>query len=150
MQFRNMDHQMERCEIQGLVPPSDMPHNPAADIDYSGSMDVWLLDNSHELSRYVLWDRAPKRVKKLTTFQFRRNSEQSTIIESFYCPSLGFSTFEFVCSEETPDCKVDFWWVKKTPLNGKRARSLREIQIQKTVLTVRFHRRLDETVRRIR
>ena len=110
---------MERCEIQGLVPPSDMPHDPAADIDYAGKMDVWLLDNSLELSRYVLWERAPKRIKKLTTFQFRQNSEQSTIIEGFHCPSLGFSTFEFVCSEETPDCKIDFWWVKKTPLNGK-------------------------------
>jgi len=118
MQFRNMDHQMERCEIQGLVPPSEMPHDPAVDIDYSGKMDVWLLDNSRELSRYMVWERTPKRVKKLTSFQFRQNSEQSTVVESFHCPSLGFSTFEFVCSEETPNCKVDFWWVKKTPLNG--------------------------------
>lgn len=118
MQFRNMDYQMERCEVQGLVPPSDMPHDPAADIDYSGKIDVWLLENSRELSRYVLWDRAPKRVKKLTTFQFPHNSEQSTIVKSFHCPSPRFSTFEFVCSQETPNCKVDFWWVKKTPLNG--------------------------------
>ena len=110
---------MERCEIQGLVPPSDMPHDPATDIDYSGKMDVWLLDNSRELSRYVLWDRAPKRVRKLTTFQFRQNSERSTIVESFHCPSPGFSTFEFTCSRETPNCNVDFWWVKKTPLNGE-------------------------------
>lgn len=120
MQFRNMDFQMERCEIQGLVPPSGMPHDPSADIDYSGNMDVWLLDNSCELSRYVLWDRAPQRVKKLTTFQFRQNSEQSMVIENFNCPSPGFSTFEFTCSEEMPNCRVDFWWVKKTPLNGKR------------------------------
>lgn len=98
-----------------------MPHDPAADIDYSGTMDVWLLDNSRELSRYVLWDRAPKRVKKSTTFQFLQNSKQSTIVESFHCPSTQFSTFEFACSKETPDCKIDFWWVKKTPLNGEHA-----------------------------
>lgn len=96
-----------------------MPHDPSVNIDYSGRMDVWLLDNSRELSRYVLWDRAPQRIKKLTTFQFRQNSEQSTIVENFHCPSLGFSTFEFACSKETPDCQIDFWWVKKTPLNGK-------------------------------
>ena len=119
-----MDHQMELCEIQGLIPPSDMPHDPAVGIDYSGKMDVWLLNNSRELSRYVLWEHAPKRLKKLTTFQFHQNSEQSTIVDGFHCPSLGFSTFEFVCSEETPDCKVDFWWVKKTPLNGKHTSAL--------------------------
>lgn len=119
IQFRNMDHQMERCEIQDLVPLGDMPHDPAADIEYSGEMDVWLLDNSRELSRYVRQDRSPKRAKKSTNFQFRQNSEQSTIVESFHCPSPRFSTFEFVCSKETPNCKVDFWWVKKPPLNGK-------------------------------
>jgi hypothetical protein len=135
---------MERCEIQGLVPPSDMPHDPAVDIDYSGKVDVWLLDNSRELSRYVLWDRAPKRVKKLTTFQFRQNSEQSTIVEGFHCPSQGFSTLEFVCSKETPGCKIDFWWVKKTPLNGKR--TCQPARTSMIPICVCFDRSLDEAV----
>ena len=138
-----MDHLMERCEVQGLVPPSDMPHDPAADIDYSGKMDVWLLDNSRELSRYVLWERTPKRVKKLTTFQFLQNSEQSTIVESFHCRSQGFSTFEFVCSDETPNCKVDFWWVKKTPLNGKHTPARNQFDDVNCCVD----RGLDETVR---
>ena len=147
MQFRNMDYQMERCEIQGLVPPSDMPHDPAADIDYSGKMDVWLLDNSRELSRYVLWGHAPRRVKKLTTFQFRQNSEQSTIVGEFHCPSQGFSTFEFVCSE-TPNCKVDFWWVKKSPLNGEHTPA--HAKFSDTNCACHHDRGLDEAVRLVR
>ncbi|KAG5644542.1 hypothetical protein DXG03_008197 [Asterophora parasitica] len=119
VQFRNMDYGMERCVLDPTIPKPNATipgFDPAVNVHPGSEVDIWLLDGSQELSRHILWTRAPARQKHfarigLSGKGFRR-------IE-FLCPSMSFTTFEFACVPEAPHCHIEFWQKKAEPPNGK-------------------------------
>ena len=53
------------------------------------------------------WKIAPKRKSLFGTFEFPQAEDWAS--DDFHCPSLSYTTLEFACSTQTPDCHVDFW-----------------------------------------
>lgn len=118
IQFRNLDFGMENCHLNPTVPVNITSFDARVNINTSSALDIWMLDNSWELSRDVEWKTAPARRSHFATISLAGTGH--TPIE-FYCPSTSFSTFEFSCSKRTPDCYVEFWQKKGVPLNGNVA-----------------------------
>ncbi|KAJ7454052.1 hypothetical protein B0H11DRAFT_2070146 [Mycena galericulata] len=116
--FRHVDYGMERCTLHIIVPDRTMKHDPGTFIGSSSILDVWVLDSASEISRNIpgSWDYAPPRRNMLTTISFLENMPFTS--RQFLCRSGEFSTFEFTCSSESPECHVEFWQVKGFPLNG--------------------------------
>ncbi|KAF5367790.1 hypothetical protein D9615_010507 [Tricholomella constricta] len=118
VQFRNMDYGMERCVLDPTIPNPNITisgFDPAVNVQHGSEIDIWLLDGSQELSRHVLWTRAPPRQKHFGKIGF---SGQGFRHMEFICPSMSFTTFEFSCAPETPQCHVEFWQKKAEPPNG--------------------------------
>ncbi|KAI0318248.1 hypothetical protein OF83DRAFT_1242529 [Amylostereum chailletii] len=108
-QFRHLDFGMERCVLTASLPFKTDTFDPTISLTSPSTIDVWILDQPHELSPYTpgTWDRAAKRTRKLATLTF--SSDAQTSSDAFRCPSAEFSTFELACAESQPDCRVDFW-----------------------------------------
>ncbi|KAF9465119.1 hypothetical protein BDZ94DRAFT_1254552 [Collybia nuda] len=115
IQFRNLDFGMQNCHLNPTVPMNTTSFDAGVNVDPSSELDVWMLDNSWELSRDVEWNTAPRRRSHFATIDLSGGGHMPV---EFYCPSTSFSTFEFSCSKRTPDCHVEFWQRKGTPLNG--------------------------------
>ncbi|KAF4573429.1 hypothetical protein EYR36_007944 [Pleurotus pulmonarius] len=120
IQLRNLDFRMEKCVLDPTIPSHDdtspdSGFDPSVRVDASSSVDVWMLDNTQELSRDTQWTHAPPR--KTFFGSISLHGEGSRRIE-FFCPSVSFSTFEFACSSSTPNCHVEFWQRKSDPPNG--------------------------------
>jgi len=123
LQFRNQDYGMENCTLEPTIP--DATNSPAdldssVHIDHASVVEVWMLDNTREISRYdpVSWTYAPQRISLLANVSL---SEQDWPEKRFHfpCPTNSFSTFEFVCAKQSKNCHVEFWQRKSTPPNGE-------------------------------
>ncbi|KAF9000121.1 hypothetical protein BDQ17DRAFT_1245790 [Cyathus striatus] len=103
-QFRSQDYGMERCTLTINLTDYLFSQRPL-------SVDVWELDSSTEISRYIpsAWATAPQRRKIFGTFEADDNSELPWISNEFSCPSGSLMTFEFGCSSKIPECQIDFW-----------------------------------------
>lgn len=107
---------MERCHLNPTIPDvNSTSFDPAVNVDLTSEIDIWMLDNSQELSRHILWTRAPPRRSLFATIDLDGQGQKAI---EFHCPSTSFTTFEFTCSQRTPDCQVDFWQKKDDPPNG--------------------------------
>ncbi|TFK96613.1 hypothetical protein BDV98DRAFT_555040 [Pterulicium gracile] len=120
VQFRNQDFGMENCTLQPTIPldSSTTDFDPAAQFLLSSTIDIWMLDNSREISRHDLWDRAPPRKHLFTQITIDGKGCKECHLR-YPCPSASFSTFEFACSSESVDCLVNFWQRKRTSPNGE-------------------------------
>jgi len=115
VQFRNLDFGMENCHLNPTIPTNITSFDTQLNVDPSSELDIWMLDNSWELSRHVEWNTAPARRSHFATISLSGGGH--TPVE-FRCPSTSFSTFEFSCSKRTPDCHIEFWQMSGVPLNG--------------------------------
>ncbi|THU92334.1 hypothetical protein K435DRAFT_820512 [Dendrothele bispora CBS 962.96] len=122
IQFRNQDYGMENCTLEPTIPSlgnSPVDLDSSVRIDHLSIVEIWMLDNTREISRYdpVSWKHAPLRKTLLASISVSGEvwNEQKF---HFRCPSNGFSTFEFACSKLSPNCHIDFWQRKSTPPNG--------------------------------
>jgi hypothetical protein len=109
---------MELCVLDPTVPNPNVTvsgFDPAIKISPHSVVDIWLLDGSQELSRHILWTHAPPRQQHFGKIGF--SGKESHRLE-FSCPSMSFTTFEFTCAPETPECHVEFWQKKAEPPNG--------------------------------
>ncbi|KAG7097042.1 hypothetical protein E1B28_004433 [Marasmius oreades] len=118
IQFKNQDFGMENCTLELTIPESSRTDfNPAVHIDHSSTIEVWMLDNSREISRYDLWDRAPQRQYLFDEISLDGKGTKESRLH-YHCPSTTFSTFEFTCKVGNPHCLVKFWQRKSDTPNG--------------------------------
>ncbi|KAF9038918.1 hypothetical protein BDZ89DRAFT_1061021 [Hymenopellis radicata] len=116
VQFRNLDYEMERCHLNPTIPsPNITSFEAAVNVDFSSEIDIWMLDSSSELSRHISWSTAPPRRSHFATVDFSGKDHKPI---EFRCPSSSFTTFEFSCSDRTPNCYINFWQKKERVLNG--------------------------------
>ncbi|KAF7436261.1 hypothetical protein PC9H_003090 [Pleurotus ostreatus] len=91
IQFRNLDFRMEKCVLDPTIPSHnvtspDSGFEPSVRVDASSIVDVWMLDNTQELSRHTQWTYAPRRKTCFRSISLR--GEGSRRIE-FFCPVLA-------------------------------------------------------------
>jgi hypothetical protein len=104
---------MERCVLIVGIPVQHGQFNPSAQVTEPSVVDVWVLDSSIEMSRYVdgSMDHAPRRLAMLSTLSISNTSVTSH--GEFTCKSNELLTLELVCSSSTPRCLIDFWQDKR-------------------------------------
>jgi len=118
---------MERCQLWISIPPSNMTHIPATQIQpIDGVMvDIWELDLIDEL--YPLqslkpskWSTLPQR-RSLHAQGLLLKNDSSMQLKEFHCRSGEYTTFEISCAPgDKNQCLLDFWQVKEsTVLNGE-------------------------------
>ncbi|KAI0309237.1 hypothetical protein OF83DRAFT_1023730, partial [Amylostereum chailletii] len=107
VQFRHLDHGMERCTFQLSFPLTTEGFGPIA--TQPGDVDIWVLDAPEEISPHApeSWKHAPRRVELLATLPL--SSDAPRLSDEFACPSGGWTTLELACAVSTPRCMVDFW-----------------------------------------
>ena len=105
VQFRNLDHEMERCALSIQVPP----HAPTTGGPSSVPVDVWLLDEIDELIPAAggWWGEPPPRHKRIATLPVCQDAASTS--PEFGCASGSFTTIELACAASNPDCRVAFW-----------------------------------------
>lgn len=112
LHFRHLDFGMESCTLNFTVPKyrANSKFDPAINIQSPSRIDVWVLDSTGEISRYIknTWRYAPRRRSKLTSLVFFDANASQTVVK-YRCPFNQFTTLELACATDDPTCQVDFW-----------------------------------------
>ncbi|KZV86047.1 hypothetical protein EXIGLDRAFT_725230 [Exidia glandulosa HHB12029] len=119
LQFRVIDHKMERCAVVADIPTEaqirarDRDNN--IDLDGDTTVQVYRLDTQRTLKRSeISYASRPPRRELVGDFRVSMGALNGTV--EFDCKERSLQTFEVVCP--AAPCRINFWQNREKPIMG--------------------------------
>lgn len=119
MQFRVLDHKMERCSLVAAIPTEaeirGRHRDNNVDLDGDTLVHVYRLDAARKLdARTLSYATKPKRLDHVGHFTVKLGTMNGTA--EFDCKERTLQTFEVTCPGKR--CHINFWQNRDSPVMG--------------------------------